>query len=191
MRKNYDIALQEEPCKKQNRKVGEIKTEDGKLVADIVVSDQAVDEADMREIFIDRYSGVYTMHMTMAKFDKIRGRDKVELFAFYHEVGHIYNGDLEQGMTADEYRTDRAAAARLGKVMDIELNADKFAVGYVGAHNAVLALKRMQEERGQLDLKNGHQNYPKAKAALKEYDARIAAIEECVKQKRVGKGHRQ
>ena len=122
--------------------------------------------------------------MTMEQFGKIRGRDKVELFAFYHEVGHIYNGDLEHGMTGDEYRTERAAATRLGKVMDIELNADKFAVGYVGARNAVLALKKMQAERRLLDLEQGHQSFPKAQAALKEYDARIVAIEEWVKQKR-------
>ena len=50
-----------------------------------------------------------------------------------HEYGHYINGDLNRtNISSQQIREDRLQCVKLGKVQEMELNADSFAVNCVG-----------------------------------------------------------
>lgn len=90
------------------------------------------------------------------------------LTILFHELGHYHNGDCEnEEYIRDYYMTDRMNRAESGQILPMEVDADAFAVQYIGrdrAKNGLLQLKKRLEKTEDSEL------------ALSEVVARIAAM---------------
>ena len=77
-------------------------------------------------------------------FEKLSENGK--RFVLYHELGHIKNGDLSKVMTekqAENIRRKRIKKILRNQVLDLELNADAFAVKKMGKELAIKGLNEM------------------------------------------------
>lgn len=109
----------------------------------------------------------YINSAVLRKFQQRR----FHLSALWHELGHIHNGDYEEGnaVPSNEIGKIRNQCINEGKVMDKELRADEFACRLAGKRNMIKLLESLIQEREQLNDKN-------QELAIKEMRLRIAHL---------------
>lgn len=176
--KKYIISLRKEPLEhgEQDKKVGEIiEHRTNKIVADIVVSDKAVADANFRDMYItyNQKSDVHIICMTASQLERFQTYTPENLFSLYHELGHIHNGDFIKALKKNDARQDRKAAILRGTVCEREKNADAFTLSYISKGEAILALNKLKIERKMRDIQVGVENSQMSKLTLLEYDYRI------------------
>lgn len=88
-----------------------------------------------------------------------------------HEYGHYINGDLNRtDITDRQIREDRVRCIKAGKVQEMELNADAFAVSCVGKNTFLRALDYLIADRKK-------RNDKAMDLAIKEFELRKKAVQ--------------
>jgi hypothetical protein len=157
----YYLCLSSEKNIPQGSIVGEFRHhEDKDFSFFIVLDDETVKQARHRELCVTmakNESGkdcavAYINSAVLRKFQQRR----FHLSALWHELGHIHNGDYEEGnaVPSNEIGKIRNQCINEGKVMDKELRADEFACRLAGKRNMIKLLESLIQEREQLNDKN-------------------------------------
>ena len=96
--------------------------------------------------------------------------------SLFHELGHYYHGHQKiNHEDMDVYDEARTEAVESGQVIQQELDADQFAVEYLGKDFVIRGLRELAantEER----IKDGFYDEETGTAAVKELELRISAI---------------
>ena len=105
--------------------------------------------------------------------------------ALFHELGHYYLQHLkgsEEEINA--YNLARSEAVDEGKVIQDELDADQFAVDYLGKEYVAEGLRKLNLRIKNL-IQSGVYEEETGKAAIKEISLRIASLDYSAKKKNV------
>ena len=103
--------------------------------------------------------------------DCLYNKQDVFLALATHEYGHYINGDLTRtDITNQQIREDRLRCIKAGKVQEMELNADAFAVSCVGKNTFLRALDYLIVDR----KKRNDKAMP---VAIKEFELRKKAVQ--------------
>lgn len=104
-------------------------------------------------------AGKTFIKMSPEVFNGIKRSWPIGRFTLLHELGHYVNGDQDKDdYKGEQYDKIRGNAIRAGRVLDIELNADKFAYDYLGLDYCLEALEELEfygdeeEENGRLHI---------------------------------------
>lgn len=71
-------------------------------------------------------------------------------FVVFHELGHYFHGDLNESFNTENYDAERINIATQGKVIDVEVEADIFAVNYLGVDTALDGLSKLSNQVSQV-----------------------------------------
>lgn len=177
-RQGQKIALCLERKIRKNGYAGFISSKCLRDTVMLVVNDAFLDEHGIRIGYITaQEDGTNpTIILTSTAFIGLKQGSLSVRFFLMHELGHYYHGHLEQPQELEDDFLKRQAALAKGIVPKEELEADNFAVQYLGAENAMTALQEVMEERMIYDLMCGTSADPTSELALREYQLRIDAI---------------
>lgn len=102
--------------------------------------------------------------------DIFKNHFKIFQFYVFHELGHFINGDYDnKDFTNKELMAKRNDYIKNGKVLDMELNADRFAVKQIGKNISISAIDYSI-------MKRKERNDIGADLAIKEMQLRKKAI---------------
>ena len=99
-------------------------------------------------------------------YDFKRGCPMARLVVF-HELGHFIHGDLNESFHTASYDAERINIASQGKVIDVEVEADDFAVKYLGVDMVLSGFSALYNQVAQNEG---------AELALSEIKTRISII---------------
>lgn len=145
----------------------------------IIINEDLLDRLGVNNGFITTSDdgSMDAVIMTRDVFDGFKqGKAYCRLFLF-HEIGHFVRGHLDSMQSIADESEMRIEYIRNGSVPPRELEADMFAVKYLGTQTVLCGLRDGQEQRSARDMLDGVSNDETSIAALREYDLRIAAIE--------------
>ena len=121
--------------------------------------------------------------MEAEAFYGIKRGDKMARTALFHELGHYYLQHLkgsEEEINA--YNLARSEAVDEGKVIQDELDADQFAVDYLGKEYVAEGLRKLNLRINNL-IQSGVYEEETGKAAMKEISLRIASLDHSAKKR--------
>lgn len=146
----------------------------------IIVNDALLDEHNVRCGYITvRKDGTNPIIILENRtFNEIKRGVPTARLLLFHEIGHYCCGHLDCPPELETEFERRNDYAEQNGVSPEELEADNFAVEYLGADYVAWALQDWIDERATIDLIFGVGADPISGVAIKEYQARIDAINE-------------
>ena len=144
----------------------------------IVVREDLLDEMNVRSVYITaKKDGSNPCIISSSDtFVRIKRGCIADRFSLLHEVGHYVCGHLVDPPELEEENAMRERLLEENQVSQDELDADAFAVNYLGAESVARALQESMERRFAADLAYGVAEEDISKKALWEYQLRIDAI---------------
>ena len=114
--------------------------------------------------------------LTTEAFYALKRGSRSMRFLLLHEIGHYVRGHLSRPPRAGDPNYRRFELVSRGQVCPDELEADRFAVAYLGQDYAVWALQEAMGERLCFDMRTGAFGDELSNGALAEFQMRIDAI---------------
>ena len=144
----------------------------------IVVNDVVLEELGVRSIYItaNKDGSFPRVILSGEIFNGIKRGNNGARFSLLHEIGHYVCGHLENPPALEDEYARRQKLLEQNQVSRDELEADAFAVNYIGAEAVVWALQESMEWRMADDLACGVEKEDISQKALWEYQLRIDAI---------------
>lgn len=144
----------------------------------IVVREDLLDEMNVQSVYItDKKDGSDPrIILSMETLVGIKRGCIADRFSLLHEVGHYICGHLVDPPDIEEEFGMRERLLEENQVSQDEVEADAFAVNYLGAEAVVWALQESMERRMTADLVYGVEEEDISQKALLEYQLRIDAI---------------
>ena len=84
--------------------------------------------------------------MERSIFWGLKRGDAMSRFIIFHELGHYYHKDLDDGFNSEKYDAERINNVEQGKILKNEAAADDFAENYLGKDTSVKALKELYNQ---------------------------------------------
>ena len=144
----------------------------------IVVREDLLDEMNARSVYITakKDGSDPRIILSMETLVGIKRGCIADRFSLLHEVGHYICGHLVDPPDIEEEFAMRERLLEENQVSQDEVEADAFAVNYLGAEAVVWALQESMERRMTADLVCGVEEEDISQKALLEYQLRIDAI---------------
>ena len=143
----------------------------------IVVDPRPIEDLEYEFMCLSRNNGdgSAAVWMETEAFYGIKRGNKLARMALFHELGHYYYRHLNRSAEEKEaYDRARVAAVEMGQVIQEELDADQFAVDYLGKDCVIAGLLELKTEiSNRIDELNDEDTV----AALKELDYRIMKLQ--------------
>ena len=114
--------------------------------------------------------------LTTDAFYALKRGSRAMRFLLFHEIGHYVCGHLSRPPRAGDPNRRRFELVTRGLVCPDELEADRFAVTYLGRDYAIWALQEAMGERLCFDMRTGAFGDEISNGALAEFQMRIDAI---------------
>ena len=165
---NYQITLMPQSKLGPKKLVGEVlyKDENEKFYIPIYWHDEHMRQVREKNIVTTYYedSDETIIYMSKVFLDLLHKNDMF-IGALWHEVGHIHYGHLAMMHNQEELRRIRNDGMIGGGVSKFELEADYFAVLYMGKNKIIRLFEYFRNARGKSDGKYGQ--------AVEEFNRRI------------------
>ena len=144
----------------------------------IVVREDLLDEMNVQSVYITakKDGSDPRIILSMETLVGIKRGCIADRFSLLHEVGHYICGHLVDPPDIEEEFAMRERLLEENQVSQDEVEADAFAVNYLGAEAVVWALQESMERRMTADLVCGVKEEDISQKALLEYQLRIDAI---------------
>lgn len=144
----------------------------------IVVREDLLDEMNVQSVYITaiKDGSDPCIILSMETLVGIKRGCIADRFSLLHEVGHYICGHLVDPPDIEEELAMRERLLEENQVSQDEVEADAFAVNYLGAEAVVWALQESMERRMTADLVYGVEEEDISQKALLEYQLRIDAI---------------
>jgi hypothetical protein len=144
----------------------------------IVVREDLLDEMNVQSVYITakKDGSDPRIILSMETLVGIKRGCIADRFSLLHEVGHYICGHLVDPPDIEEELAMRERLLEENQVSQDEVEADAFAVNYLGAEAVVWALQESMERRMTADLVYGVEEEDISQKALLEYQLRIDAI---------------
>ena len=144
----------------------------------IVVREDLLDEMNVQSVYITakKDGSDPCIILSMETLVGIKRGCIADRFSLLHEVGHYVCGHLVDPPELEEENAMRERLLEVNQVSQDEVEADAFAVNYLGAEAVVWALQDSMERRMTADLVYGVEEEDISQKALLEYQLRIDAI---------------
>ena len=144
----------------------------------LVVDPRSIDDLEYSYMCMSCSTGTDSASVWMEEdaFYGIKRGDPPARTALFHELGHYYHKHLKHSKEAMEaYDKAREAAVEMGQVMQQELDADQFAVDYLGKDYVIMGLSELksQAEKNFVQDPTDQGNL----AAVKEFAYRIMKLQ--------------
>ena len=144
----------------------------------LVVDPRPIDDLDYSFMCLSRDANNESVSIWMEEdaFYGIKRGDVKARTALFHELGHYYHhhlkGSIDEMVAYDEARS---ASVQAGRVIQQELEADLFAVDYLGREYDVNGLKALKARLYDC-IRLGVYDEETGRSAIKELELRISAI---------------
>ena len=144
----------------------------------IVVREDLLDEMNVQSVYITakKDGSDPRIILSMETLVGIKRGCMADRFSLLHEVGHYACGHLVDPPDIEEEFAMRERLLEENQVSQDEVDADAFAVNYLGAEAVVWALQESMERRMAADLACCIEEDDISQKALLEYQLRIDAI---------------
>lgn len=145
----------------------------------ILIDETATDDAGyLHAALVGSGDMVFAIQVIPAVFHGIRRGDAMARTCLFHELGHYVHKHLEApDFQTERYDEERYLYASEGKVIPQEIEADAFAVKYLGCEVVADGLSKIRclHEKS---LASGVYDSTETEVAMRELDMRISALKE-------------
>ncbi len=121
----------------------------------LVVNEELLEDGISGRLSATPESPLIKVEMTREMFYGIKQNRKIARVTLFHELGHYFHNHHKDGkLDTEEYFQERYDAAKAGKVLQMEQEADLFAADYLGTEytceglREVIDYTRKQAEAG-------------------------------------------
>ena len=146
----------------------------------LVVDPRPIEELEYSFICLSRNTGIDSASVWMEEdvFYGIKRGDALARTSLFHELGHCYFRHLKSTKEKmDAYDEARSASVDMGQVIQEELDADQFAVDYLGTEYVITGLSELKSELSNR-ITQGFYDEETGTAAMKELDLRLMKLTE-------------
>lgn len=172
---NYKVYIAQNSLILPNSLVGSFrKKDDPEYLCEIIVNEQKVDEAGFSECATTMYPDKAVIYITRSMLEALQGEDDIAIFYLYRELGHVECGHFNVPENLDEFTEEQNAEM----IRQQEFEADAFAAEFIGKEKTLEVLKNLLSMRAKVDRELHLNGTPESVKRIRDYRARIKAMEE-------------